>query len=119
MPDLATNVLSYGDNLGGMSSSAESLRIEPALATAVRFTTGRMHVLLDDGREISVPLDRFPRLQQAIPAQRQNWEIAALGTAIRWPDLDEEIGVAGLLAMHEALVERAAGFETRSSKRGR
>jgi hypothetical protein len=52
-----------------MSSSAESLRIDPALATAVRFTAGRLHVLLDDGREISVPLDRFPRLQRATPAE--------------------------------------------------
>ena len=99
-----------------MSSSAESLRIEPALATSVRFTAGRLHVLLDDGREISVPLDRFRRLQRATPAQRQKWEITAFGTAIRWPDLDEEIGVAGVLGVPEDMVERAAGFETRSSK---
>jgi hypothetical protein len=52
-----------------MSSSAESLRIDPALAAGVRFTAGRLQVLLDDGREISVPLNRFPRLQRATPAE--------------------------------------------------
>ena len=94
-----------------MSSSAESIKIDPALATGVRFTAGRLHVLLDDGREISVPLDRFPRLAQATSAQRAHWEIAAFGTAVRWPELDEDIGVAALIGVPESLVENAAGFE--------
>ena len=94
-----------------MSSSAESIKIDPALATSVRFTPGRLHVLLDDGREISVPLDRFPRLAQASVAERDQWEIAAFGTAVRWPDLDEDIGVAALIGVPESLVENAAGFE--------
>jgi len=84
--------------------------MEPALAKSVRFSAGRMHVLLDDGREISIPLDRFPRLRQATPAQRSNWKITAFGTGIRWPDLDEDIGVAGILGVPEELVDEAAGF---------
>jgi len=94
-----------------MASSAKKLIIEPALASRVRFSRGRLHVSLDDGREISVPLDRFPRLQRASDAQRRHWEITAFGTAIRWPDIDEDIGVAGLLGVPEELVEEAAGFE--------
>lgn len=94
-----------------MASSAKNLMIEPALASSVRFSRGRLHVSLDDGREISVPLDRFPRLQRASEAQRRHWEITAFGTAIRWPDIDEDIGVAGLLGVPEELVEEAAGFE--------
>lgn len=74
-----------------MSSSAKHSVMEPALAKSVRFTAGRMHVLLDDGREISIPLDRFPRLRQASPAQRRKWQISAFGTGIRWP---EKIGRA-------------------------
>ncbi len=62
-----------------------------------------------------MPLDRFPRLQRATPGERQQWDITALGTAIRWPDLDQEIGAAGVLGVPEDMVERAAGFETRSS----
>ena len=39
------------------------------------------------------------------------WEITAFGTAIRWPDIDEDIGVATLHGVPEWLVEQAAGFE--------
>ena len=77
-----------------MSSSAKHSVMEPALAKSARFTAGRMYVLLDDGREISIPLDRFPRLRQASPAQRRKWQISAFGTGILWPDIDEDIGVA-------------------------
>ena len=94
-----------------MSTLARRTSIEPALAMSVRFGAGRLHVLLDDGREISVPLERFPRLHQATPKQRRHWKIAAFGTGIRWPELDEDIGVAGLLGIPEELVEEAAGFK--------
>jgi hypothetical protein len=94
-----------------VSSSAEHLKIDPALATAVRFSADRLHVELSDGREISMPLDRFPRLARAAAQERDHWEVIAFGTAIRWPDLDEDIGVATLLGVPEWLVEQAAGFE--------
>lgn len=93
-----------------MSSSAEHLKIEPALATAVRFTSDRLHVALNDGREISVPLDRYARLQRASASERGHWEIAAFGTAVRWPDIDEDVSVADLLGVPESMVEEAAGF---------
>ncbi len=48
-----------------MSSSAEKIKIDPALATSVWFAAERLHVALSDGREISVPIDRFPRLANA------------------------------------------------------
>lgn len=101
-----------------MSSSAETLKIDPALASSVRFAAGRLHVLLNDEREISVPLSRFPRLQRATQPQRRHWEITAFGTAIRWPDIDEDISVAAILGIPENLVEEAAGFQTRRSKPG-
>ena len=67
-----------------MSTSAEQIKIDPALATSVRFAAGRLHVALSDGREISVPIDRFPRLLEATAQARDHWEITAFGTAIRW-----------------------------------
>jgi len=94
-----------------MSASAEQIKIDPALATSVRFAADRLHVALSDGREISVPVDRFPRLVNATAQARDHWEITAFGTAIRWPDIDEDIGVATLLGVPEWLVEQAAGFE--------
>jgi hypothetical protein len=75
-----------------------------------------LHVALTDGREISVPIERFPRLAAASERQRRNWKIEALGTAIRWPDIDEDIGIAGLLGIPEDLVEEAAGFTIYSSR---
>lgn len=95
-----------------MSSSAEQVHIQPALAATVRVSTDRLYVALTDGREISAPVAWFPRLAAASPAEREHWEITAFGTAIRWPDIDEDIGVATLLGIPESLVEEAAGFET-------
>jgi len=99
-----------------MSSSAERLAIQPALATGVRVTGRRLRVMLSDGREISAPLERFPRLLAATPAERRNWDITARGTAIRWPEIDEDIGIAGLLGVPESLVEEAAGFTIHAAK---
>jgi hypothetical protein len=51
-----------------------------------------------DGRTISVPLSWYPRLLHGSPSERQNWQLLGEGYAIEWPDLDEHIGVDGLLA---------------------
>jgi len=56
-----------------------------------------MHVLLSDGREISVPFEWFPRLKSASPKQRRNWRLIGKGIGIHWPDLDEDISVSSLL----------------------
>ena len=52
---------------------------------------------LDDGRRISVPLDWYPRLAHGRVEERNNWELIGRGDGIHWPDLDEDIGVEGLL----------------------
>ena len=69
-----------------------------ALATSVDFSDGLMHVTLVDGRIISVPVLWFPRLRDASPEQRALYEIGAGGRGLHWPELDEDISVAGLLA---------------------
>jgi len=56
-----------------------------------------MHVRLKDGREISVPLEWFPRLREATPRQRTNWRLIAKGVGIHGPDLDEDMSVSALL----------------------
>ena len=65
---------------------------------AVRVTEDTLSVDLEDGRTISVPLAWYPRLAHATPKERQRFEIAGAGYGIHWPDLDEDIGVEGLLA---------------------
>ena len=62
---------------------------------AVEFTASELVVTLQDGRKIATPLDRYPRLKQASPQQRANFEIMPMG--IHWPDLDEDLGVLGML----------------------
>ena len=68
-----------------------------SLAADVRFDKDKIHVRLRDGREISVPLEWFPRLKQASPRQRKNWRLIGKGTGIHWLDLDEDISVSALL----------------------
>lgn len=63
----------------------------------VRISDRHIEVSLKDGRHVTAPLDWFPKLKNASSAARANWEISAAGFGIHWPDLDEDIGVAGLL----------------------
>lgn len=93
-----------------MTTSIEARLTRPALAADVHVTDERLSVLLTDNREVSVPLSEFPELARATPEQRANWEITSFGTAIYWPDIDEEFGLAGMLGVSESALEEAAGF---------
>ena len=79
-----------------------------SLASGVAFTDGRMIVKLADGRELSVPLDCFPRLQRATPRERKKWELIGGGLGIHWPLIDEDISVENLLAPRPQRRRRAA-----------
>jgi hypothetical protein len=73
-------------------------------ALAVRATCDEdsLQVGLADGRRISVPTCWFPRLQRATQEQRDRWRLTGGGTGIHWPELDEDVSVAGLLAGEDA-----------------
>ena len=58
-------------------------------------TDDTLTVELADGRSISVPLGWFPRLRHGTQQERAHFELGRNG--IHWPDLDEDIPVAGLL----------------------
>jgi len=68
-----------------------------ASATDVYFDDKRLHVRLSDGREISAPLEWFPRLYRATNEQRQQWELIGRGVGIHWEEIDEDISVVRLL----------------------
>jgi hypothetical protein len=70
-----------------------------AQAKSLYFDAERIHVLLSDGREISAPLEWFPRLRNATDKQRQQWELIGHGVGIHWEAIDEDISVAGLLGL--------------------
>jgi hypothetical protein len=69
-----------------------------ALAKSVEFDAAMMHVSLTDGRVISVPLAWFPTLQAATPQQRAKYEVGGGGIALHWPEIDEDLSVANLMA---------------------
>jgi hypothetical protein len=69
-----------------------------ALAKCVDFDEDMMHVLLTDGRRISVPTAWFPLLLKASPKQRAKYEIGSGGNSLHWPELDEDLSIAGLMA---------------------
>ena len=52
---------------------------------------------LVDGRTISVPLAWSWRLSEATSEQRSHFEILGSGSGIHWPEIDEDISVAGML----------------------
>jgi hypothetical protein len=69
-----------------------------ALAKSVEFDEDAMRVVFSDGRVLSVPLIWFPTLLDATPEQRSHYEIGGGGVSLHWPDLDEDLSIAGLLA---------------------
>ena len=80
---------------------------QPA-ASHVTIKAEKLTVDLVDGRSLSVPLEWYPRLFHGTRSERRNWRLLGDGYAIEWPDLDEHIGIDGLL------LGRASG-ETRKS----
>lgn len=74
------------------------VEVQP-LAIRVSCTDDTLHVVLADGREISVPLVWSPRLQKATPEQRKDWRLIDDGVGIHWEAVDEDISVESLLRL--------------------
>lgn len=74
-----------------------TLDTEP-LATQINVTEEKLVIELVDGRSLIIPLSWYPRLLNASHQERQNWQLLGDGYAIEWIDLDEHIGLEGLLA---------------------
>lgn len=78
-----------------------ALRADEALyaaeASSVEFDERMMHVELTDGRTISTPIEWYPRLFNATPAQRSQWELSGGGYALHWEEIDEDLSVRGML----------------------
>ena len=65
--------------------------------THIVVTDDTLTVDLEDGRTISVPICWYPRLANGTAEERANFQISSAGYGIYWSDLDEDIGVEGLL----------------------
>src|SRR5215207_1576875 len=82
-----------------------------SMATHVEVTDVALTVELVDGRSVSVPLLWYQRLAHAAPEERKRWRSIGRGEGIHWPDLDEDISIANLLA------GKPSGESQRSLKR--
>ncbi len=52
---------------------------------------------LNDGRVISFPVTWSPRLLHGTIEERNHWELIGGGFGVHWPNLDEDISLAGVL----------------------
>ena len=88
------------------------LREVRPFAADVSFGDDAFTVILADGREISTPLSWFPRLRDATPQQRAEWEFVGGGIGIHWPAIDEDISVESLLSLKPMMIANpgAGGF---------
>ncbi len=68
-----------------------------ARASRVEIGEDAFHVILEDGRTISVPYELYSRLANASVDARKRFELIGKGLGIHWPELDEDISIAELL----------------------
>jgi hypothetical protein len=87
-----------------------TLTITPIRIINVSVTDDTLSVDLEDGRTIAIPIGWYPRLAYGTPAERGNFQISGAGYGIHWPDLDEDIGVEGIL-LGKKSSESQASFE--------
>lgn len=79
-----------------MNSSA--VETGNTVAIHVLVTDDAVSVELSDGRTIAAPLAWYPRLSHGTRQERDTWRLIGAGRGIHWPELDEDISVANLLA---------------------
>ena len=72
------------------------MRLGPPTAGPV--ATGPAVNDVSSGRVLGVPLVWFPILQQAAPDQRARYALSGGGISLHWPEWDEELSIAGLMA---------------------
>ena len=66
-------------------------------AVDVSFTKTALHFVLADGREISAPLEWFPRLRDANDSDRKDWRFICNGIGVHWSKIDEDISIKALM----------------------
>ena len=81
--------------MNGTTSVAVTLSLPRVVNVSV--TDDTLSVDLEDGRTVSVPIGWYPRLAHGTLAERAKVQIAGAGFGLHWPDLDEDIGVEGIL----------------------
>ncbi|OGC10411.1 hypothetical protein A2V82_09075 [candidate division KSB1 bacterium RBG_16_48_16] len=94
--------------MNGTLSAVVTLALPKVVDVIINDDT--LTVDLEDGRTVSAPIGWYPRLAYGTPAERANFQISGAGYGIHWPDLDEDIGVDGLIVGKKS-TESLASFE--------
>jgi hypothetical protein len=68
-----------------------------AVIRSVEVIDAELIARLSDGRSISVPIAWFWRLRDATEGERLNFRLIGGGQGVRWPDIDEDISLHGML----------------------
>jgi hypothetical protein len=79
--------------------NSEDLQVQ---AKRVHFEGNTLHILLSDGREISLPIDQVDWLKwlaNASPEQRSKWTVEPGGFAVYWEELDDGLEIEHLLSL--------------------
>ncbi len=77
--------------------TSSGVDIQEPRALFVTISDEALSVDLVDGRTVIVPLVWFPRLWHGSKQERDNFETLGDGAYLHWPDLDEDLTIAGLL----------------------
>jgi hypothetical protein len=79
-----------------MNTVISNINLSNALHVAI--DEDSLTVELADGRTITIPIAWYPRLYHGTPAERAHWRFIGDGVGIHWPELDEDISIANLIA---------------------
>ena len=88
-------ICSGGNGMNIALAQLVEAELERPEIKTVSVTEDSLTVDLRDGRTLVVPIVWYPRLSYATKIEQQNIEVYR--NVIRWPDLDEEISVRGML----------------------
>jgi hypothetical protein len=89
-----------------MSTSQSEIRI-----LSLAFDRDHLIAHLSDGRTVSNPLKWYPRLWNAPPAQRADYELSGNGYGVHWEKLDEDLSARGI-------ADGIPSFEYRETRQG-
>jgi len=62
-------------------------------AINIVLSDSKMIVFLEEGRELSVPLEWFPGLRKASKEQLEKWCFVGKGEGVHWEEIDEDVSI--------------------------
>ena len=80
-----------GQRIQNFAGATEARNVGSVMSVA----DGVVRIRLHSGRELSFPIKGNPRLEGKTAAQLNHIELSSFG--LHWPDLDEDLSLAGIM----------------------